>query len=479
MPANSNGRDWRRDGTDFQVDLEVLMKKYLILILCATLIVAFGCSANAADTVVSPEPVVATPAPLGGDSTVNGKRNATDGHWLYYYDFSDSYLYRVDATLENAERVSKETSSDISLDGDEAWFWDWKNQLHHLSANDMEQVVFDSEGDIAASWLYEGSLYYLEEIDYDTRAMKRLDLNSMKVTELIRTTKGENPSIIASAGHIFFTEAIDEMSFADKLYRTDLDGTNRVQISDHAYDLQLLKDKLYYRNENGLWVHNVVNGRTKRVRDGLSGPYTICDGMIYYNNYSGESTQLVCAPLYGGKETDLLPGHEADSFIVVLNGMIYFDEYKPNADRIKKYYIGALTGKEATQLYYTVLDQNESDVKMPNNPFTNQDSLAGGTSWLYLEASETLSACYRLYDTNGTLVQQVLLGPNEGKTISFPSGYYVLKIAEGTNWINDNQAFGPDGKYSSTSDFGFEAGGSYRIGSGNRGDFYGTDQSGF
>ncbi len=76
-------------------------------------------------------------------------------------------------------------------------------------------------------------------------------------------------------------------------------------------------------------------------------------------------------------------------------------------------------------------------------------------------------------------MQQVLLSPNESKTISFPSGYYTLKIAEGANWINDKEAFGPDGEYSSTSVYGFEAGSTYRIGSGNRGDFHGTDQSGF
>ena len=154
--------------------------------------------------------------------------------------------------------------------------------------------------------------------------------------------------------------------------------------------------------------------------------------------------------------------------------------YNPKGDGQRKYYIGTLAGKEAILWYQTTVPRyDDSNFRMPNNPFTNQDSLAGGTSWLYLEASETLSACYRLYDMNGTLVQQVLLGPNEGQTISFPSGYYILKIAEGTNWINDDEAFGPDGTYSSTSDFGFEAGGSYRIGPGNRGDFYVTDQSGF
>ncbi len=457
------------------------MKKCLILILCFALAVAFGCSTSTMNAAVSPEPVAATPAPLGGDSTVNGERNVTDGDWLYYLDYSESRLYRVNATLENAEMIYNGGFNYISLDGDEVWFWDWKDQLHHVSANGTQQVVFESKRDIAASWLYEGSLYLLQASnagDIGVNSIKRLDLNTMEVVDLTRTIKGLWPLIIVSAGHIFFTEAIDEMSFAHDLYQINLDGTNEVQINSYAYRIQLLGDKLYYNNDDGLWAYNVVTGETERIRDDPGRPCWISDGMLYYSKTSGDTAQLVCAPLSGGEETVLFPGHEASNLIVIWDDMIYFDEYKPNGDGTTKYYVGSLAGKEAI-LWDSTIPSDYSNVKVPDDLLNNPDTLAEGTSWLYLEASATLSACYRLYDTNGALVQQVLLSPNESKKISFPSGYYILKIAEGTNWINDDEAFGPDGEYSSTSNFGFEANSTYRIGSGNRGDFHGTDQSGF
>jgi len=454
------------------------MKKCLIVVVSFMFVFAFGCSTSAVNTVVSSGNVYATPVPVGGGSPANDWRNVTDGQWLYYMDYSESRLYRVNATLENAEMIYDGGYSNISLEGDEVWFWDWTDQLHHVSANGAEQVVFQSEQDIAASWYYEGSLYLLEAPDYDVHLIKRLDLKTMEVVDLNRAIMDTHPSLLVSAGHIFFTEAIDEISEQVGLYQIDLDGTNEKQISDNANIVQLFGDKLCYRNENGLWAYNVVNGETERIRDDPGRPYSISDGMIYYNKTSGESAQLVYAPLYGGEETVLFPGHEASSLIVIWGGTIFFDEFKPNGDGTTKYYIGSLAGNEAI-LWDSTIPSDYSGVNLLDDLLNNRDTLAEGTSWLYLEASATLSACYRLYDDNGKLVQQVLLSPNESKTISFPSGYYTLKIAEGANWINDKEAFGPDGEYSSTSVYGFEAGSTYRIGSGNRGDFHGTDQSGF
>jgi len=454
------------------------MKKCLIIVACFFLLFAFGCSVNAVNAADSPGNGYTALASVGGGSPANDWRNVTDGYWLYYMDYSESNLHRVNATLENAEMIYDGGYSYISLDGGEAWFWDWTDQLHHVSANGTEQVIFQSEHDIAASWYYEGSLYYLEAPDYNVNEIKRLDLKTRKVADLNRTLNGVSTSLLVSAGHIYFTEAADEFGERVGLYQLDLDGTNEAQISDNASIVQLFEGKLCYRNEDGLWAYNVVEGETERIRDDPGRPYSISDGKIYYNNTSGEYAQLVYAQLYGGEETVLFTGHEASNSIVIWNGMIFFDEFKPGGDETTHYYVGSLAGSEAI-LWDETIPVDYSGVKPPDELLNNPDSLAEGTSWLYLDAPAALSACYRLYDANGTLVQQVLLSPNENRTISFPSGYYTLKIAEGASWINDEEAFGPDGDYSSTSVFGFEADSTYRIGSGNRGDFHGTDQSGF
>jgi hypothetical protein len=102
-----------------------------------------------------------------------------------------------------------------------------------------------------------------------------------------------------------------------------------------------------------------------------------------------------------------------------------------------------------------------------------------GTSSLVLSADSDRKACFRLMRGDGSEEFQVLLNEGESITKSFPSGTYVLRVAEGTEWISDEEAFGESGHYSTTERYYFEAGGSYRISSGTQGDFYGDSASGF
>lgn len=93
-----------------------------------------------------------------------------------------------------------------------------------------------------------------------------------------------------------------------------------------------------------------------------------------------------------------------------------------------------------------------------------------GESGLYLKAGDH-SACYRLVRVGGELEVQVLLEPNQSKTVHFPCGTYKLRIAEGDTWISDEEAFGEDGKYTAVNYFRYQEGETYEItettGSGN------------
>ena len=102
-----------------------------------------------------------------------------------------------------------------------------------------------------------------------------------------------------------------------------------------------------------------------------------------------------------------------------------------------------------------------------------------GTSTLYLSAPEDKSACFRLVRVDGSTEFMVLLGPGEEAKQTFPCGRYTLKTAEGDEWISDEEAFGPDGDYSTTDLFRFEDGGAYEISTGSRGDFRGDSAGGF
>lgn len=118
-------------------------------------------------------------------------------------------------------------------------------------------------------------------------------------------------------------------------------------------------------------------------------------------------------------------------------------------------------------------EQAAAEEALRNEPY------GPGTSKLVLSASEKKSTAFRLVRMDGSTEFMVLLGPGEESTQSFPSGRYTLKVAEGDAWISDEEAFGPDGDYSSTDVYTFEAGSSYKISSGSKGDFHNDDASGF
>ena len=89
------------------------------------------------------------------------------------------------------------------------------------------------------------------------------------------------------------------------------------------------------------------------------------------------------------------------------------------------------------------------------NPFKSYlysvplDGYGPGTSKLYLHRFDGSNTCYRLYRAGGELELEVkLFQYNESRTVSFPSGAYILRIARGSEWISDEEAFGPNGRYS-------------------------------
>lgn len=78
-----------------------------------------------------------------------------------------------------------------------------------------------------------------------------------------------------------------------------------------------------------------------------------------------------------------------------------------------------------------------------------------GNSQLTLEAPEDRNACFRLYRTYKADAYvkrdlrpdyQWMLGPGQKRDVLFTSGNYVLKVAEGSVWSDEN-AFGESGYY--------------------------------
>ena len=125
------------------------------------------------------------------------------------------------------------------------------------------------------------------------------------------------------------------------------------------------------------------------------------------------------------------------------------------------------------------LEQRDAEEREAERAAFSDEPYGPGTSTLYLEAPATKSACYRLVRMDESTQFQVLLEPGESVSESFPCGRYTLKVAKGDMWISDEEAFGPDGDYDTTGVFRFEEGGSYRISTGDTGDFRPDDAQGF
>lgn len=87
-----------------------------------------------------------------------------------------------------------------------------------------------------------------------------------------------------------------------------------------------------------------------------------------------------------------------------------------------------------------------------------------GTSKLYLRRFDGSDTCYRLYRVGGELeLEAKLFDPDESRTVSFPSGPYILRIARGSDWISDEEAFGPNGRYSVIYYEAYKPGETYEI----------------
>ena len=123
--------------------------------------------------------------------------------------------------------------------------------------------------------------------------------------------------------------------------------------------------------------------------------------------------------------------------------------------------------------------EREAEERAAEEEALRNEPYGPGTSTLHLSAPENKSACYRLVRMDGSTEFIVLLEPGEKTVQKFPCGRYTLKTAEGDTWISDEEAFGPDGHYSTTDVFYFQEGGSYEISTGTRGDFRKDNASGF
>ena len=241
---------------------------------------------------------------------------------------------------------------------------------------------------------------------------------------------------------------------------------------------------VYWNSEGGIQQTGVVGDFEKRLV--AYGDYVFYSKQAEPEGSSNSFIRPFCYNTKTGEEFAFDRDWYEDKDLILIDvagGYMYLEESSgdesyfdsiadPNGSVAVE---AAIAGGAPTQ----ELAQKEEEERRAAEEEARNEPYGPGTSTLYLSAPSNHSACYRLVRRDGSTEFMVLLGPGEESTQTFPCGRYILKIAEGDEWISDEEAFGPNANYDTTDLFNFEPGGAYEIGSGARGDFSGDSQGGF
>ena len=339
-------------------------------------------------------------------------------------------------------RADLEDNVRYAITGDGVVYFTQQDGGYELRAYDMETGEVATIAEIRDEWAFAvvgDDVYYLVESPDGTR-----DDEGRFTIDLMRSDAAGNAEPTGVSGSIGNPIAYGDLLFYDKGGEGITPGT-----VDENGEVYYLGRPCCYNTATG--VETIID------REAYSGmdvyPMGACNGYLYLNaistdEYTGDQVHHVFFERIDGTGEPI----DAEALTRAAGETEQASAWREAVD--------AANSEAARQAY------EESVANEPYGP---------GTSKLRLSADER-SACYRLVRRDGTVEFQVLLAPGESVTEEFPCGRYTLRVAEGDEWISDEEAFGPDGHYSATDLFTFEEGGSYTIGAGSRGDFHESSQ---
>ena len=411
-----------------------------------------------------------------------GTAMASDGEYLYFTYVSngdEGGLYRTDRSLESPTMLDRGLFSDFYLQDGSLYYAERNDSL--TSANGVVTYI---------------GYYCLNTSDLTVSSISQEEYEEVKaaVDPAARFTLPEGVYYCAVVGdRAYFIQELGELE--------ESSPSNPVKTPNYA---------LAYCDEQGnvtqtdiTWRHRdqlglifsygdyVVYSRTcLAVTNPDADAYTFEESSgevpCFYNTQTGDETAIV-------REHDYVGGIHVNGLgsVFVLDatsGYIRASASESQMEAGEYTEIESLSDPDATVLLETVIEGAEITEDLAKRDAEEQEAeleelrnepYGPGTSTIYLKAPDDKSACYRLVRMDGSTEFQVLLGPGESISESFPCGRYTLKTAEGDEWISDEEAFGPNGDYDTTDVFRFEEGGSYEIGSGYSGDFTSDDAAGF
>ncbi len=447
-----------------------------------------------AATAITIEPATAEKA--------TGFRMVSDGESIYYCQYEEPGLRKISADLSSEVLLADGDCDYLNLVDDMVYYVVPGSGIWQMKTDGSEQKQIEFADD--AAWLDydDGVLYFLQENN-----LYRYDLQSVGVT--LEELEEEFGAAAESEASGFFRsekisdEYVDSLAAAEGrlFYTADVGDDNHLFLMDPAtgastkiasgvnHQIFIENGRLYFQEEdriNDLDINTRIcsvdlAGQDRKVHfeELNAGAYfTVSGGYIYFTQFrTGGADNFEGSYLYRmsaatDEVEELFPEYDVSMNLEAAGDYVWFDHFSYET-LVTSDYWGKADGSELAMIADLRPQAERSEFL---DPYV--EPYGPGESYLAL-STDDLSACYKLYRMDGSEALVEFLTPNSETTVSFPSGRYTLKIAEGDEWLGDDQAFGENGMYSTTEVYQFDTGYTYEIVGGTTGDFSTDSLEGF
>ncbi len=432
-----------------------------------------------------------------------GFRMVTDGTYIYYSQYENPGLRKLDSTLKNETLLAEENCLYLNLADDwlfyvvpDSGIWqiktDGTGRQQLLEANDVEWLTL---ADNRLFYLKKGSLYSVN-LSFDGASIQNMEADygaaaaedDAVFSESIPVMDVYIESFVIDSNIIFYIARVDNDL---KIFRMDLNGEEIKELAGKVGSTIFpYNGRLYYleeeptedeltRNVRICSIDHSGNDRIVHFEElSAGGEFTLSNGLIYFTRYRAggpenfEGNYLYKLDPVSNEVTGLYENLEISTTLEAAGDIIWLNNYSYETSATTDY-LGRADGCPLVSMETLHATAQRSD-----SLGIYVERYGPGSSHLVLIPGKQ-SACYKLVRTDGTLVFTKMMEPNSQETVDFPSGRYTLKIAKGDTWLGDEEAFGPGGEYSTTDIFTFKPNGTYKITSGDRGDFSSDSMDGF
>ena len=347
-------------------------------------------------------------------------------------------LYRADKELKGAEMIDRGKFCDMCLSDGKLYYFDENDGSYtclmttDLSAYSVSSDEYENVLNAVNTGTYFGELLSEDFKDPDNPDLSSVKHFSLSYTDENGTTKQtgvlwDSPSTSPIGFYIygdsvFYSRPCKFITEDDENYSIDMPC---------CYNTKTGTESVILRNRHPNWF-SYLSGAT-------AGYLMITDKYLEKPEGEGTTLESIADPTVSVKLSDLIDGAPVAAA-------------------------------------FTERDEKEKQDQIEAN---KNEKYGPGESELSLEAPSDKSAAFRLVRMDGSTEFLKVLEPGESVAVTFPSGRYTLKTAEGDKWISDSEAFGEDGTYASTDVYTFEPGKSYEIGTGIAGSFHSDSSGGF